>query len=402
MKRLFFIISLLLCLPLAAQQTYRARVVDAETGEALPHAIVHLPGGNNMMTDASGVLCVKAKEGKEICVKSIGYNQVKVKVNQMGTSILLSPYVDIMEELQPAQALDIMAKVLEKLKRELPRHHNSTSHYFSRLSVNCEEKHEMAEIFHTSRSMLNLHGSVYHIGRRFTWPKNVEQDSSFFNSNLQQLLECGPASILYSEHKDDGRPIHLHVSGLNSRSSLFYSSLLQTPDYMCYGISLADVNGRKIYRIKLARVQKRGVPYIEGIVNVDAQSSHILSFEGVMCNYVIDLQSDQGVRSLPATISTRITYTHSRGFAEVESVVCEAEAENLQCSVATLNLHNTKLPFEAKNSAYDHMLESLNEVGYDTALWEKSIIIQRSTGEDIIAGNGKTEVKNSHMRLPSR
>ena len=35
MKRLFFIISLLLCLPLAAQQTYRARVVDAEMAISL-------------------------------------------------------------------------------------------------------------------------------------------------------------------------------------------------------------------------------------------------------------------------------------------------------------------------------------------------------------------------------
>ena len=41
-RRLCILFITLLCLPLAAQQTYRARVVDAETGEALPYVTVSI------------------------------------------------------------------------------------------------------------------------------------------------------------------------------------------------------------------------------------------------------------------------------------------------------------------------------------------------------------------------
>ena len=346
-----------------------------------------------MMANALGELCVNAKEGEEICVNSIGYNRVKVKVNQMGDSIRLKPYVDTQEELQSSQAMNIMAKVLEKLEREMPMHHKSSSHYFSRLTLDCGGNHEIVEIFHTSRSLLTMRGSFFHNARRFAWPKNVEKDSSLFNSNLHQLLECGPASILYTDDSDDGRPIHLRVSGMNSQSPLFYSSLLQTPDYMCYGICLADKDGRKIYRIKLARVQKRSVPHIEGIVNVDARTNHILSFEGVMCNYVIDLKRDQNVQSLPATISFRIIYTHSRGFTEVESVVCDVESKGLTGSFSTFNLGKRKLPVIDKEGINDDIQNAFGTNDYNPALWIKGNVIQYSQEEEKIVIESEAYLK---------
>ena len=51
MKHLFFLLTLLFCLPLTAQQTYRARVVDAETGEALPYASVTSSSGRKVLTN---------------------------------------------------------------------------------------------------------------------------------------------------------------------------------------------------------------------------------------------------------------------------------------------------------------------------------------------------------------
>ena len=44
------------------QQTYRARVVDAETGDALPYAQVYISEMNGALTDGEGWFTVEAKE----------------------------------------------------------------------------------------------------------------------------------------------------------------------------------------------------------------------------------------------------------------------------------------------------------------------------------------------------
>ena len=62
MKRIVVICSLLLCLPLAAQQTYHAQVVDGETGDALPYAQVYVSAGSGALTDGEGWFTVEAKE----------------------------------------------------------------------------------------------------------------------------------------------------------------------------------------------------------------------------------------------------------------------------------------------------------------------------------------------------
>ena len=84
MKRLFFIISLLLCLPLAAQQTSRARVVDAETGEPLPCVRVLLSSGARTYTNLEGGFSLETK-GDVIRLTKEGYETLDVKVADTGT-----------------------------------------------------------------------------------------------------------------------------------------------------------------------------------------------------------------------------------------------------------------------------------------------------------------------------
>nr|MCR4920836.1 carboxypeptidase-like regulatory domain-containing protein [Bacteroidaceae bacterium] len=61
MKRILLLLSLLLCLPLSAQQTYRARVVDAETGEALPYVSIYVAAGRGTITNSNGYFVIEAE-----------------------------------------------------------------------------------------------------------------------------------------------------------------------------------------------------------------------------------------------------------------------------------------------------------------------------------------------------
>ena len=84
MKHLFFLLTLLLCLPLTAQQTYRARVVDAETGEALPCVRVLLSSGARTYTNLEGSFSLGTK-GDILRLTKEAYETMEVTVADTGT-----------------------------------------------------------------------------------------------------------------------------------------------------------------------------------------------------------------------------------------------------------------------------------------------------------------------------
>ena len=130
MKRTIFIISLLLCLPLAAQQTYRARVVDSETGEALPYAQVYVSEGNGSLTDGDGWFTVEAKPTDMLSISYIGYNALQVKASEMRNVIQLRPMSITMQEVTVIPAEAILMKMFRRLNKEHKYKAWNRSNYF--------------------------------------------------------------------------------------------------------------------------------------------------------------------------------------------------------------------------------------------------------------------------------
>ena len=85
LKALFFLF--LPFLPLGAQQTYRSRVVDAETGEALPCVRVLPPSGVGTYTNLEGGFYLETK-GDVIRLTKEGYETLDVKVADTGKRII--------------------------------------------------------------------------------------------------------------------------------------------------------------------------------------------------------------------------------------------------------------------------------------------------------------------------
>ncbi len=72
MKRIVIIYFLLLCLPLTAQQTYRARVVDGETGEALPYVTIHTASGKRTITNSEGYFVIETEPKEQLSCTDFG------------------------------------------------------------------------------------------------------------------------------------------------------------------------------------------------------------------------------------------------------------------------------------------------------------------------------------------
>ena len=112
------LLLLLVSQPVWAQQTYRARVVDAETGEALPLVQIYSSSKHGAQTNYEGVFSIQAEEYDVLQVSFIGYEQVKVSISSLPSVIKLRPLSQMMHEVEVWGTMG-NDKMLEKAWKKL-------------------------------------------------------------------------------------------------------------------------------------------------------------------------------------------------------------------------------------------------------------------------------------------
>ena len=138
---MFFIVFLLSCLPLAAQQIYRARVVDAETGEALPYASVTSSSGRKVLTNDHGTFSIPVYEKDVVSISYVGYELQSISVSKSPKNIRLIPISSTLTEVEVVPVEKLMLKLIKKLNRENKRNSDLMATYFFRLtSINDNEE----------------------------------------------------------------------------------------------------------------------------------------------------------------------------------------------------------------------------------------------------------------------
>ena len=193
MKRyMLSILPLFLCLPLAAQQTYHAQVVDGETGEALPYAQVYVSAGNGTLTDGEGWFTLEAKKTDVVRISYVGYDAVQVKTAAMGDRIQLHPLSATMQEVTIVPAEEVLEKMLRRIDKEFLREENKRSNYFYRLTNTYAGTQELVEAYLNAYSMGNLRDVVFTAGRRLKHAQYTIRRSGISFSNLQKIIETGP------------------------------------------------------------------------------------------------------------------------------------------------------------------------------------------------------------------
>ena len=192
MKHLFFLLTLLLCLPLAAQQTYRARVVDAETGEALPYAQMYIAAGKGTLTDGEGWFTVEAQPTEMLHVSYIGYDRMEVKASDIGKEIRLHPMSTTMQEVTVMPVETILKKMLQRLCHEYESKWSKKGNYFYRLTNDYAGKQEMVEAYISSQNAGCLQNTALLAGRRMKEMTYTARNSNIAFTNLQTLIEASP------------------------------------------------------------------------------------------------------------------------------------------------------------------------------------------------------------------
>ncbi len=193
MKRVTFLLSLLLCLPIMAQQqTYRARVVDHETEEPVTYASIYVSKDNGTLTNVEGDFTIEAKEKDSLTISFIGYKRLRICAKDIKDVIRLESLSKTLQEVTVLPAVSIAKKVGERLAKEFHFASGRKSTYYYRLSNRYADKMELVEAYLTSRNATNLRDIRFNAGRKVHEGAYAQSQSRLAYSNLQHLLEVGP------------------------------------------------------------------------------------------------------------------------------------------------------------------------------------------------------------------
>ena len=378
MKRILLLSTLLLCLPLAAQQTYHAQVVDGETGEALPYAQVYIAEGKGTMTNTDGYFCVEADKNQLLRISCVGYKTAQLGVDEIGEEIRLRPMNKTLNTVTVLPTERILTRVLKRLDKEYKRAKNRKSIYFYRLVNSYPLKQELLEAYLTAKGAGNLRCISFNAGRRFVVHPFNESESDIIYSNLQQLLEIGP--IIRGERSWMGilTPLYQNISPKTGRGR----SMVDTRHYTYSGEVLEDTDGRLIYRIKVQGENQ--FMFVDGVLYVDAATYALLSFEGELHNVWMEMRRDFLSETSHVCPIVRITYSHDNGYTEVESVVVTMEIGNLESRALAFNLGTRQLPFNTSVRTTGNMIDAVDAAGYDSTLWQDAVVLRTSAENHLI------------------
>ena len=140
MRIVVFFFFLLLSYLAWAQPIYKSRVVDSETGEALPYASIYASKDNGTLTNAEGVFSIEANNEDVLRISSVGYQTLEIKAAELKDEVRMTSMV---RNTHAAKALDaerIMKKMIKRLQREYVRSNDKRGNGSARFLFPCGTK----------------------------------------------------------------------------------------------------------------------------------------------------------------------------------------------------------------------------------------------------------------------
>ena len=157
MKRWLYILFLvLLVLPLHAQQSFHARVVDAETGEALPFVNVYQASGKGCVTNLEGDFTISAGAEDSLRFSFVGYKTCRWKAGEMPGVVRMQPSALSIAGVTVLSDEAILTRAYKTLKNDLKAHAREKRLYLNRITIRSGGCEEMVEDFLTARSAVNV------------------------------------------------------------------------------------------------------------------------------------------------------------------------------------------------------------------------------------------------------
>ena len=415
---IFIILSVLSADMHAQQQTFRARVVDATTGEPLPYASIYWGEGKGTLTNAEGDFMLEADEDDVLKIAYIGYKTFQKTAISLPQVVRMEPMTRVLREvivqggLDSLQIAKLLTKTWKRLCRDYYCHKGKKSNYFYRMTHIDTDKKELAEALVVALSANNLRGLSFLSGKHYCAPSDStsKQAPHFTDSNLHLLLQVGPMTedvpfwqaalkpfVYLSPQKNESRTIQLGSGTMSvTRVTELHRRKIEPAyyyDVSCEQLESSKKNAR-IYKIqlksKLNSAKDTLRSRLEGDIYID-HKCRLLAFDGRLLNYSMIVRDKDVMVKHPMTCHLHVDYTHERRFTEVEKSYCSIFYGEMKVHLLLFRLPKDFMSARQLKTVKvnGNMLKAIEEVGYNPEFWTQEIMLRTQEEERIIQQDEK-------------
>ena len=411
MLRISSFLLALLTAPLAvvAQSTFTSRVVDAETGEALPLVGVYVSEERNTLTNFDGDFSILADSTDVLRITCVGRQSLSLRAADLPAEVQMKLLSSTLSEVTVTAVEGTLLQVARKMEKAFRGKRTKKAQYFYRQTSVLGPHQDIVEAFVGALSAVNLRDLQFISGRHGALDKAAWERSAINDMNLHHLLEVGPMTkdaafwgqLITPLHDHEAQrwkpsmtlPLKRNADGSLVKPDWALSGIEYLQKY--YHITLEQVDGddQRLYRFTFTRNEETESerPIMVGVLYVDRVTLSPLAFDGQVEN--LKLRFGKGeLRSatvLPVTFNFHLDYRYDHKYPEVADLSMEAKWQNFQTRTLVFNIegqnHLTRKQRKKVTRAQENMLSSIQQAGYDSTFWANNEVIKRTVQEQAIA-----------------
>lgn len=374
LKLLLFIFICLLSWTKAAysqQISIQGRMVDADTGEALPYVNICTEQGKGTLTNDDGEFKLTTDSGDILTISCIGYEKLTVKATDLAPTIRLKPYSISLREVtvRPVNAKRILKRTIENLKQDYQKQGKWTRKYFFRTLIEKKDGTYLAEAFIKAYSVVNIRSFMVIKGLE-SYDKEANKGKLNLRSlNIHRIMEVAPMTNESAFWMNAIKPLS-DFSTLHKYYNI-QSYLLQGEDGN--EICRTDFSWKKGRTPE--SMKKSG---IAGTAFIDIETCRLLRFDGSCDNYFI---YEHG-HSFPTSINFHLEYDYSQGAASVSHVSISGGNELTRYRALLFAIDKDEQQTMGMSEIGFDIVTAIKEAGYDVSLWDEYDIVKRTKEEE--------------------
>ena len=371
---LFFSVLMVSVSAWAQEVELQGRVVDAETGEALPYVSIYVKEGKGALTNADGefMLCVSKED--ILTFSYVSYEKRRIIASEVPKVVRLKAFERMLSEVvvKPVNERKVLKQVMRNLKQDYKIHKEERQGYYLRALMKNSKDSYLVESLMAGLSAVNLRNAETLSGRSGKNAKGGESEMKLRLTNIHHLAELGARTYQSAYWESVIKPL---------------TSMAMIKKYYKVGMeTLHGSDGEKLYRFTFQWNDKHTKDigqrrYLTGTTDVDAKNLRLLRFEGNVGN----AYQWVNFQRTPTTIKFHMSYDYSRGYAAVSNIAVEGGNDRMKYRTLLFDIPDDDL--FAKSSGYSggNILYSVDVAGYDSTLWERYDIVKRTKEEEIAA-----------------
>ena len=383
-KILFAVLFALLCpQQLLAQQTYTARVVDAETGEPLPCVSIYVSEGHGTLTNDEGDFTLKMEPEDVMQIRCVGYYSQALKAANLVSLIRLKPLtIDLREvTVRPVDDNKLLSKVVDRLKKDYKKAKKRSRRYFSRsVVVNKDSTNaEMLEAIMDIGSAVNLHDFIMLNGKLSQDQADEWEEMDISTTNIHHLMEVAPMVCATTFWDQATFPLN----DLKANSQYYDIS----------SVYITGENGERICRInmfyngqKLDRAPK--MPVLSGSLYVDASTYRLLRFDGHFETLYMKIFGETQALA-DGDNHIHMEFQHKNGYTEVAHSAQHMTTQKLTIRSIVFNVDEMEFPQlkgrtkkRQRKTVGEDFKKAITTAGFDSIMWDHSGIVKRTAHEE--------------------